>query len=234
MPDPVFAEADRVANNGSDDLEASLVGKSPKEIAAIIREREQRARAEAARVEPPPRNEPPPPSQAEFWNDPNRSTERVIAAKALTREEYDRVSASVRPTLRWAAKNIVREKHADWARLDADVEAIMAKVPEHLHTDPVMWETCYWQARGQAHDRLALEDRNPQPTSERVVPPGTPPPPEEDLTKVTLPGITNKYPKTAATVCENLGVTHDSYRKSRKILDGDGLLPLTVDNRRTR
>src|SRR6267142_804969 len=223
MPDPVFDNNDRVpGGGGNDDLAASLVGKTPQQIADIIREREQRLRAEAAPPPPPPRNEPPPPSNADFWNAPVPEVDKRIAAKALSREEYNQVAASIRPTLRWAAKSIVKEQHADFSRVEKEIDQLMAKVPEHLHTDPVMWETCYVQAKGMAYDRLAEEDRRPQPTGERVTGPGTPPPPEEDLTKVTLPGVsTGRYTKSAATVCENLGVSHDSYRKSRKILDGE-------------
>lgn len=227
---PVFDNNDRVNDppgGGGDNLEAELAGKSPKEIAQIMRDREARIRSEAT---PPNRNQdPPPPTNTEFWNDPNASVDRKIAAKALSRSEYEQVAASLRPTLRWAAKNIVKEQHSDFARVEKDIDEIMKKVPEHLHTDPVMWETCYVQAKGNAYERLSAEDRAaPVISAERVGPGGTPAPVEEDLSKVTLPGVGGK---TAAHVADKLGVAHASYRKSRTELEGEGKLPITVDNR---
>jgi len=151
----------------------------------------------------------------------------------MTKEEFERVRLSIGPSLIWAAKQMVKEKFKDFHRVEAKVNEIMARIPDWQHTDPNMWETVFIQARGMEHERLAAEDRAaPLITSERVNAGGTPPPVSEDLNKVTLPGL--QPHQTAAHVCEKLGVSHDSYRKSSKELDGEGRLPLTVDNRSTR
>lgn len=232
---PVFGADDRVPGGGSGDpLEAELVGKTPAQIVQIMKDREGRLRAEL--TPPPPRTppvEPPQPTNTEFWNDPNASVDRKIAAKAMTKEEFERVRLSIGPSMIWAAVSMVKEKYKDFHRVEAKVREIMAKIPEWQHTDPNMWETVFIQARGLEHDRLAAEDRAaPLITSERVNLGGTPPPMPDDLTKVTFPGL--RPDQTAAGVCEHLGVTHDQYRKAAKELDGDGRLPLTVDNRRSK
>ncbi len=234
---PVFGPGDRVENGGgsSDPLEAELVGKTPAQIVQIMKDREGRLRAELTpappRVPPPP--EPPQPTNTEFWNDPNASVDRKIAAKAMTKEEFERVRLSIGPSLIWAAKQMVKEKFKDFHRVEAKVNEIMARIPDWQHTDPNMWETVFIQARGMEHERLAAEDRAaPLITSERVNAGGTPPPLDADLYKVIVPGVSaGSTPKSAGIVADRLGVSHDSYRKSQKILDGEGLLPLTVDNR---
>jgi len=236
-PNPVFGADDRVSGGGGGDgLPPELQGKSAAEIARYYQQREDRLRAELTPPPAPPVAPPPPPgpTNTEFWNDPNRSTERVIETKALTKAEYEQVRRSTGPALIWAAKASVKEKYPDFARVENEINQIMSKVPEWQHTDPIMWETAYIYAKGQAHDRLSAEDkaRPPVATGERVNPGGSSPPVETDLNLVTLPGL--KPHQTAAHVAEELGVTADAYRKSQKILEGDGLLPLTYDNRRTR
>src|SRR6266850_191422 len=118
---PVFGEQDRVpGGGGGDSLEAELTGKTPAQIAQIIRDRETRLRAEQpppARVTPPP--EPPAPTNTEFWNDPNASVDRKIAAKAMTKEEFERVRLSIGPSLIWAAKQMVKEKFKDFHRVES-------------------------------------------------------------------------------------------------------------------
>jgi hypothetical protein len=159
--------------------------------------------------------------------------DRKIAAKAMTKEEFERVRLSIGPSLIWAAKMMVKEKFKDFHRVEAKVNEIMARIPEWQHTDPNMWETVFIQARGMEHERLSTEDRAaPVIIGERVNPGGTPPAVNDDLTKVTLPGL--RPDQTAASVCDHLGVTHDQYRKADKELQGEGRLPLTVDNRRAR
>jgi hypothetical protein len=238
---PVFGVDDRVAGGGGDSLPAELKGKSPAEIAKFYQDRETSLRAEldarppARGVTPPP--EPPAPSNAEFWNDPSKSVDSRIAAKALSKEDFDRTAASVRPALIWAAKNMVKEKYKDFNRVEAKVNEIMKAIPEWQHTDPVMWETVFVQARGYEYERLSTEDRVKPPViiGEPVGPGGTPPTPNADLYQVTAPGVSKDGTvKSAGRVADQLGVSHDAYRKSQKILDGDGLLPLTVDNRRPR
>src|ERR1700751_4726665 len=108
MASPVFGPGDRVANPppNNEGLPAELVGKSPGEIARYYQERENTLRAEldarppARRVTPLP--EPPAPTNAEFWNDPNAAVDRKLA-KALTKDEFDRLAASMRPNFIWMA-----------------------------------------------------------------------------------------------------------------------------------
>ncbi|SRR6266478_3233285 len=241
MGSPVFGAQDRVDPPGGDNLPAELKGKSAAEIAAYYQAREAALRTELdtrppASVTPPP--EPPPPDKAEWWNDPNASVDKRIAAKALTKAEWDRAAASIRPSLIWMAKKQVMEKHADFLRVEKEVDTIMKQVPDFQQTDPSMWETVYIQAKGFAHERLSAEDRANPPTiiGEPGNPGGTAPPSDADLYKVTLPGTSNQpgVVKSAGRVADMLGVTHDQYRKSDKILQGDGLLPLTIDNRRVK
>jgi len=238
MASPVFGAADRVNSPPNNDgLPAELVGKSPAEIARYYTDRESALRAEldarppARGVTPPP--EPPAPTNTEFWNDPNAAVDRKLA-KAFTREEWDRVSAQLRPNFIWLAKKQCMENHADFHRVEKEISEMISRVPDYAQTDPTMWETVYFQAKGIAHDRLAAEDRAAPPTlvGEPVNPGGTAPPLAADLYKVTIPGTGGKSSKSAGEVADNLGVTHDQYRAADKILQGDGLLPLTVDNRR--
>jgi hypothetical protein len=241
MGSPVFGAADRVGSPPNNEgLPAELVGKSPAEIAKFYQDREVALRAELDRapargVAPPP--EPPAPSTFD-WTDPNKAVNSIISAKAMTKEEFDRVSAQLRPNFIWMAKKQCMERHADFHRVEKEITDMISKVPDYAQTDPSMWETVYFQAKGIAHDRLAAEDRAAPPVvvGEPVGPGGVAPPMNADLYKVTLPGVTDKrgQPKSAGGVADMLGVTHDQYRNSQKILDGDGLLPLTVDNRRPK
>lgn len=242
-PTPVFGADDRVAGGGggSDGLPPELVGKSPAEIARYYQSREAILRAELSVPppnNPPPNNPPPPPdrpSNSEFWNDPNKALDARMA-KALTRDEFEATAASIRPSLIYIAKKMVMDKYPDFHRVEAKVNEIMSKIPLFQHTDPAMWETVFIQARGFEHDRLAAEDRAAPPTAERVGPGGTPPQPNADLYKVTAPGVVDKsgQPKSAGRVADMLGITHDQYRAADKVLQGDGLLPLTIDNRRPK
>jgi hypothetical protein len=241
MASPVFGAADRVNSPPNNDgLPAELVGKSPAEIARYYTDREASLRAELdarppARVTPPP--EPPAPTNTEFWNDPNAAVDRKLA-KAMTKDEFDRVAASMRPNFIWLAKKQCMENHPDFRRVEKEINEMMARVPDYSQTDPSMWETVYFQAKGIAHDRLAAEDRANPPVivGEPVGPGGTAPPMSADLYKVTAPGVVDKAgnPKSAGRVADMLGVTHDQYRNADKILQGDGVLPLTVDNRRPK
>jgi hypothetical protein len=236
---PVFGEADRIAaggGGGDDGVPAELKGKTPAEIARYYQNRETMLRAELTPKPPPPKkDEPPPdPTAAEFWNDPAKSTQRMMA-KALTKEEFERLAGSLRPSMIWAAKEQCRQTHADFDRIKVEIDQLMKNVPEWQQTDPVMWETTYTYAKGQAHDRLAAEDRAKPPvqqTSERVQPGSVNAPPDVNLNTVTLPGLLPKH--TAAHVADNLGVSHDQYRKAAKELEGDGRLPLTYDTRGKR
>jgi lysophospholipase L1-like esterase len=225
---PVFGRDDRVEQPPNNDgLPAELAGKSPAEIARFYNERETRLRAELTR---PPDATPP---NSEFWNDPARAVKTAVAAAAVTKEEWEQIRQINGPALIYAAKASVKEQHPDWNRVEPEILKIMAAVPEWQHTQPHMWETAYVYAKGQAHDRLAAEDRAAPPIiHEGVQPGGTPAEPLQDLSRVTLPGL--KPHQTAANVAEHLGITADSYRKSAKILEGDGLLPMTYDNRGKR
>jgi hypothetical protein len=225
--DPVFDANDRVPDGGGGDgLPAELAGKSPAEIARFYQERETRLRAELTTA--------PPVTKETFWNDPAKSTREILAKNGVSREEYEMIRKTTAPALIYAAKASVKEQHPDFDRVKDEIDKIMATVPEWQHTDPNMWETAYTYAKGRAHERLAAEDRVKPPvsTGEVVQPGGTAPPPNADLSTVTLPGL--KPTQNAGSVADRLGVSHDSYRKSQKILDGDGLLPLTVDNRGSR
>jgi hypothetical protein len=240
MASPVFGAIDRVNQPGDDGLPPELKGKTAAEIAAHYQKVERDLRAELdarppATVTPPP--EPPAPTNAEFWNDPNNSVDRRIAATALSKTEFDRVAASIRPSIIWAAKRQVMERHADFHRIEKEIDAIMKQTPDYMQTDPSMWETVYTQAKGIAHDRLSAEDRANPPViiGEPGNPGGTAPAPDADLYKVTAPGVSKDGTvKSAGRVADMLGVTHDAYRAADKRLQGDGLLPLTVDNRRTK
>lgn len=240
---PVFGAEDRVPGGGSGDdgIPAELKGKSAAEIAKFYRDRETALRAELdarppARVATPPPPEPPP-TNAEFWNDPNAAVDRKLA-KAMSKEEFDRVAASIRPNLIWIAREQVKRNHpADFHRIEKEIDTIMKQVPDYQQTDPSMWETVYIQAKGYAHDRLSAEDRANPPViiGEPGNPGGVAPPAAADLYKVTAPGVSSgEVVKSAGRVADMLGVTHDNYRKASKILDSDGLLPLTVDNRRSK
>jgi hypothetical protein len=240
-PDPVFGSEDRVpgGGGGGDTLPAELVGKTPAQIAKFFQDRETALRAELDRrpasVTPPA--EPPGPSNTEFWNDPNKSVERVVAAKALSRAEFDQLAGTIRQQIIWTAKRMVSEKHSDFHRIEKEIDEIMKNVPEHAKIDPSMWETVYVQAKGLAHDRLSAEDRaNPTLIGEPGNPGGVAPAADADLYKVTAPGVSQGTTiKSAGHVADHLGVSHDGYRKAAKILnEGDGLLPLTVDTRRSK
>lgn len=237
---PVFGAGDRVdppapGGGGGSGLPAELQGKTPAEIVAYYQERERNLRAELAPPLPnPPAGPAPPagPTNADFFSRPVDSTERVIQAKALTREEWDRTTASLRPSLIWLAKRQVMERHPDFSRVSAKVEEIAKQMPEWQHTDPVLWETIYTQAKGLEYDRLSAEDRTRPPviTGEPGNPGAGAAPVPQDLSQVTLPGL--KPYQTAAHVVDKLGITPDQYRKSDKILQDDGMLPLTLDTRR--
>jgi hypothetical protein len=233
---PVFGPGDRVEEPpDGGGLPAELVGKSPAEVARYYAEREQRIRAELTRE--PARTTPPappaPPTNAEFWNDPARSVDQRITATAMTKAEFESVAASIRPSMIWAAKQQCRQAHPDFDRVENEVMATLNKVPEYQRTDPTMWETAYIYAKGAAYERLSTEDRVRPPSSEPVNAAGsTPPAPLADLTRVSLPGLDAR--QTAAHVSDRLGISHDSYRKAKTELDGDGKLPLTMDNRRNR
>jgi hypothetical protein len=181
-----------------------------------------------------PPDQPPPPgtTNTDFFNDPTAAANRLIQAKALTKEEFDRAASSMRPSMIWAAKKQCQEAHKDFDRIKDKIADIMSKVPEWQHTDPNMWETAYIYAKGAEHDRLATEDRVAPPSAEPVNPGLTPGAPLTDLSKVTLPGL--RSDQTAAKICERLQVDHDRYRASQKTLDGDGMLPMTLDNRGKR
>jgi hypothetical protein len=245
MGSPVFGPGDRVAvPPDTSGLPAELVGKSPAEIARYYQDRETAIRAELdarplaappARVTPPPE---PPPSNTEFWNDPNAAVDRKLA-KAMSKEEFDRVAASMRPNFIYLAKKQCMENHADFNRVAKEIGDMMAKVPDYAQTDPSMWETVYYQAKGIAHDRLSAEDRAAPPVivGEPANPGGVAPAINADLYKVTAAGVgvaKDGSQKSAGRVADLLGVTHDQYRAADKILQGDGILPLTVDNRRPK
>lgn len=237
---PVFDHNDRVPSGGGgggSGLPPELEGKTPAEIANYYQERERRLRAEMAQnpsvpADVPP-SVPPSPTNTEFWNDPTGATRKIVEARAFTKEEWDRQAAAVRPSLVWAAKEQCRQKHPDFDRVKDEVDQIMKLVPDWQHADPNMWETSYIYAKGRAYDRLSTEDRTrPVVVSEPVNPGSTPPQPLEDLTKVTGPGL--KPHQTAAYVADHLGVSHEQYRKAQIELNGEGKLPLTVDNRGRR
>lgn len=240
MGSPVFGAVDRVTPPADDGLPAELKGKSPAEIARFYQERETSLRAELdarppALVTPPP--EPPQPSNTDFWNNPGVTVDKKIEAKAFTKAEWDKVAAQLRPNFIWLAKRQVQERHPDFHRVEKEIDIIMKGVPDFQQTDPSMWETVYIQAKGFAHDRLSAEDRANPPViiGEPGNPGGTAPAPDADLYKVTAPGVSKDGTvKSAGRVADMLGVSHDAYRKSDKILQGDGLLPLTVDNRRSK
>jgi hypothetical protein len=238
---PVFGAGDRVNPPADDGLPAELKGKSAAEIHQYYQQREAQLRAELAAGPPPgPPPPPAPPAQpagitpTDLWNNPTAAVDARIVAKALSKEEYNQVAAAVRPALVWAAKKMVMEKYPDFHRVEKEVDQIMSKIPEHQHTDPVMWETVFVQARGAAYERLSMEDRVKPPviTSEPVNPGSGSPPVEVPLDQITLPGV--GAGKTAARVADLLGVKHEDYRKAQKRLEGEGLLPLTVDNRGAR
>jgi hypothetical protein len=240
MGSPVFGAVDRVGDpGGGDGLPAELKGKTPAEIAAFYQQRENTLRAELdarppASVTPPPAP-PPQPTNTEFWNDPNASVDRKIAATAVSKAEFERLTTAAQRAMIWAAKSMCKENHKDFHRIEKEIDTIMSRVPEFGQTDPSMWETVYIQAKGFAHDRLAAEDRaNPPVMSAEPGNPGsTAPPVAADLYKVTIPGVSKDGTvKSAGRVADMLGITHDAYRKADKELQGDGLLPLTIDNRR--
>ena len=239
--DPVFGANDRVSGGGGgggndDGLPPELKGKTPAEISRYYQDREATLRRELQQTPPaPPPNTPPPnPTNADFWNNPTDAASRMMA-KALSKAEFEATAAAIRPSLIWAAKEQCKQQNPDFHRVEKEVDAMMAKIPEWQRTDPVMWNTTYTYAKGEAYTRLSTEDRTnpPSSTAERQTAAGSQaPPPMEDLTKVTLPGLLPKH--TAKHVAENLGISDDSYRKSAKELEGDGRLPMTYDNRGKR
>jgi len=234
---PVFGPGDRVEPpDDGGGMPAELVGKSPAEIARYYSQREAALRAELTprnTPDPPPVTPPAAPTNAEFWNDPNNSINRVITAKALSRDEFNATAAAIRPSLIWAAREQCKQAHKDFDRVAADIQKVIDKVPEWQRTDVNMWETAYIYAKGSSYERLSTEDRVRPPSAEPVnAGAGGAPPPDADLATVTLPGL--KSNQTAAHVAEGMGISHDSYRKASKELEGDGRLPLTYDNRRSR
>jgi hypothetical protein len=133
---------------------------------------------------------------------------------------------------------MVMESHPDFIRVQKEVEDLMKQLPEWQSTDAHMWETVYFQVRGRSYERLSAEDRARPPvvSAEPGQPGSIPGAAPTDLYKITQPQTSNnpEVVKSAGRVADKLGVTHDSYRKSMKELEGDGLLPMTVDTRRSK
>lgn len=250
MPEPVFGGDDRVDNSGYPaELQSQLQGKPVTEHAKIITkfysERETALVSEANRrinlakqTAPSERTDTPPTTtrsnlpatltKEQVWNDPVKVLNDMKQG-LITKEEFDQQTASAQKTIIQMAEQIARtNKDAEgqrlWQKYKTEIDAIMANLPPSQRADSDYWDTAYNAVMGRHVSEIRSEAVTKATT---IAEPGQnaseEPAPPEDLSQLRAGS------KTALDVCAGLGITQDSYRKSKKEMN-TGTLGLTLTN----
>jgi hypothetical protein len=224
MAEPVFTNEDRVATGG---LPPELVGKSPAEVASFYQNRENQILERARQaISNATTQQPPPPSKSQsvqitkedWYNDPNKAAEMLVAQKGVGREEFQQIAGPVQRTLIRTAKMLASQGKDNWSRFESEIDRIMSSLNEWQRTDPEMWETAYYNVVGLNMKTLTNEaSTNARTTAEAPSPPPETPQPPMVLTP------------TQEKICERLGIKQDTYREAVKRME-DGVWPLTMSN----
>jgi len=231
MPDEPLFDG-REQPGGGDGLPPELKGKSPKEIVDFFKAREAtlvneaNTRIAAAAAQPPKTpvvEKPKAPDSRDFWTDPSKAVKDQIAASTVSREEFERASASVQSNMIEMSEFLVAQKFPDWKLFKPMIDEIMLKCDPWAKTDKTMWESAYYYARG----------RNPD-----LIPKVTAPP------TVIVPGAERgaagplKAPAPEPTlstdeqwVADRLGISPADYTDAKTKMSQIGSLPFTYDNR---
>lgn len=208
MADVAFSDSDY------EGLPDELKGKSPQEIAAHYSRQSSSSQPSAH------------PTTADFMKDPAAATARV----AVTREEM----AAAHPTLVESAKLVAKSKHPDWDRFSAEIDAIMLKATPDMQRSSSMWETAYFNIKGQKADELTAEARASGAKGAEPPTASTPPaaPTISILVQNTGTDPANNSVK-ASRMLEGFGLNEEAYNKASRAID-EGKWPLTIDNIRRR
>jgi hypothetical protein len=236
MPEPVFSTEDRVENV---DVPADVLQKGPKAIAEFFSKREQQilteartaiAQAKTTSNPPPPKNTPNPPvrlTKEAFWEDPEKAARTLIEQGAVTKEYFSQLEDNLQKQMIRMAEWMTKEGKTDWEKWAPEIKNIIKTLPAYQQANPDFWDTAYYNVLGIHMKEIQAEAARAATTIASEVPGNaveTPAAPV-DLTQIREP----QSGKTAAYVCEKMGITHDTYRKAMERMD-KGQWPQTFSN----
>lgn len=227
--DPIFTKADQP---GTSTLPPELQGKSPEDVAAYYKRREEIILARARElVNKPPEKPPEKPIEKDdqkfdLFGDPKGSIERTV--RPLVQSAADSAMKTISPALVNSCKIAMASNHRDWSRWAQEVEGMMAGFSDDRKTDPANWEIAYRQVKGMHADELASEAaeaarKKPENPVEKSTPKGGDAPKPRELSE------------EEKTIAQKFDLTADKYREAAERYDTtDGALPLTFDSRKPR
>lgn len=226
MPDPVFSKDDN-PNKPASKLPPELLGKSPEEIAEYFQRREQvlldRARAVAKPTEKPAEktDEKINPFSDDVTGQINRLVERKVNEASTT------VTGRIQPNLVASCKIVMRDRHKDFARFQAEIEDAMNRMTVEAQMDPQMWEVAYNNVKGrhaqELIDEAVAEAKKPKSPVEGVTHPGSKPTEPAELSDMEKM-VAGKY-----------DMTSDEYRGYRtRYEQTEGVMPFTYDSRKPK
>lgn len=153
--DRVPANSPPPAQNPNAGLPAELANMTPAEIVAYYQRREQdfQAQLDARQAAPPVKA----PSSDDFWSDPVKATDAQIAAKSVSREEFNQMTAAAQSNLMQSARLICKDRHKDFERFEDDIMKLVNQLQPFQRVDPMIWETAYTQVLGMRSQQLIAE-----------------------------------------------------------------------------
>ncbi len=227
MADPIFDKNDTAVLD--DALPPELEGKSPKEIAAYFRRREQTIIENARRIQPPREEKKPEviDDKIDLFNDPAGSVNRVVSRQVDA--AATRVQNVIQPAMVTSCKVALKDNHPkDYHRFIGEVEKRMMSMSSDAQMNPQFWELTYTTVKGEVTDKLVEEARNEERQKrdnpvEGVTPPGEKPPEPRKLSD------------EEKTIARKFGLEPKEYQTAAERYEtSDGVLPFTYDSRKPK